>query len=76
MKHRLAAAAWMALACLTVVVPSASARTHQAQTARGRLTPLAVQAPDVSADAAGAPPACTTPDPVWQYAYYHCNTLR
>ena len=73
MKHRLAAGVWTALACLAVVVPSASARTHRAHAARGRLTPLAVQAPDVSADEAAAPPACVTPDG-FPYAYYHCNT--
>lgn len=38
------------------------------------LVPLAIQAPDTQARTAGGSAACTSPDPVHTYAFYHCYT--
>src|SRR6266567_2202614 len=38
------------------------------------LSPLVAVAPDISSQGTTNPPACTTPSPVFTYAFFHCYT--
>jgi hypothetical protein len=73
MRRKLALAFGSAVALATAV----GAPTMGAAAAAGpAVVPFSVQAPDTPATPAGTgqPPACTSPDPVHTYAYYHCFT--